>query len=186
MRRWTAPLIAVAAALALWELLVRTGLLSDSSFPAMTDTFGRLFEELGSATSGRAVADTLQGWALGLGIAILLAVPAGMLVGSSRLLYRALRVPIEFLRPIPSVALIPLAVLVYGTGLQSKVFLAAFASFWPLFVQTLYGDPGRRPGRSTTPRARSASPAWSGCAASRCPARCPTSPPASASPPPSR
>ena len=62
-----------------------------------------------------------------------------MLVGSSRLLYRALRVPIEFLRPIPSVALIPLAVLVYGTGLQSKVFLAAFASFWPLFIQTLYG-----------------------------------------------
>ena len=47
--------------------------------------------------------------------------------------------PIEFLRPIPSVALIPLAVLVYGTGLQSKVFLAAFAAFWPLFVQTLYG-----------------------------------------------
>jgi ABC-type nitrate/sulfonate/bicarbonate transport system permease component len=48
-------------------------------------------------------------------------------------------VPIEFLRPIPSVALIPLAVLVYGTGLESKVFLAVFASFWPLFVQTLYG-----------------------------------------------
>ena len=67
------------------------------------------------------------------------AAPAGILVGSSRLAYRALRVPIEFLRPIPSVALIPLAVLVYGTGLESKVFLAVFASFWPLFVQTLYG-----------------------------------------------
>jgi ABC-type nitrate/sulfonate/bicarbonate transport system permease component len=55
------------------------------------------------------------------------------------MLYRAMRVPIEFLRPIPSVALIPLAVLVYGTGLQSKVFLAAFASFWPILIQTLYG-----------------------------------------------
>ena len=83
--------------------------------------------------------NTLQGWALGLGLAILLAVPAGILVGSSALAYRALRVPIEFLRPIPSVALIPLAVLVYGTGLESKVFLAVFASFWPLFVQTMYG-----------------------------------------------
>jgi ABC-type nitrate/sulfonate/bicarbonate transport system permease component len=66
-------------------------------------------------------------------------VPAGILIGSSRWAYRALRVPIEFLRPIPSVALIPLAVLVYGTGLQSKVFLAAFASFWPLLIQTIYG-----------------------------------------------
>jgi ABC-type nitrate/sulfonate/bicarbonate transport system permease component len=138
-RRGVAPLAAVAVVLVLWELLVRTGLLSESSFPAMSDTFARLFEELGSGEFWTAVGKTLEGWALGLGIAIVLAVPIGMLVGSSRLLYRALRVPIEFLRPIPSVALIPLAVLVYGTGLQSKVFLAAFASFWPLFVQTLYG-----------------------------------------------
>ena len=47
--------------------------------------------------------------------------------------------PIEFLRPIPSVALIPLAVLIYGPGLESKVFLVAFASFWPLLIQTIYG-----------------------------------------------
>jgi ABC-type nitrate/sulfonate/bicarbonate transport system permease component len=46
---------------------------------------------------------------------------------------------IEFLRPIPSVALIPLAVLVYGTGLESKVFLAVYASFWPVLVQAIYG-----------------------------------------------
>ena len=95
----------------------------------------------GSATSGfwAAVGNTLQGWALGLGIAALIAIPAGILIGSSRLLYRALRGVIEFLRPIPSVALIPLAVLVYGSGLESKVFLAAFAATWPLLMQTLYG-----------------------------------------------
>ena len=61
------------------------------------------------------------------------------MIGSSALLYRASRGLIEFLRPIPSVALIPLAILIYGTGLQSKVFLAAFASFWQLLVATLYG-----------------------------------------------
>jgi ABC-type nitrate/sulfonate/bicarbonate transport system permease component len=139
VRRWAAPLAAVAAVLVLWELLSRLGVLSETSFPPMTDTFARFFEELGKSEFWSAVGQTLQGWALGLGISIVLAVPIGMLVGSSRLLYRALRVPIEFLRPIPSVALIPLAVLVYGTGLQSKVFLATFAAFWPLFIQTLYG-----------------------------------------------
>ena len=36
-------------------------------------------------------------------------------------------------------ALIPLAILVYGTGLQSKVFLVAFAATWPLLIQTIYG-----------------------------------------------
>ena len=55
------------------------------------------------------------------------------------MLYHAFRPAIEFLRPIPSVALIPLAILVYGTGLQSKVFLVAFASIWPLLIQTIYG-----------------------------------------------
>jgi ABC-type nitrate/sulfonate/bicarbonate transport system permease component len=136
---WAPPLIAIACALALWELLVRTGLLSETSFPAMTDTVAELVKQLGTGDFWSAVLHTLQGWALGLGLAILLAVPTGILVGSSALLYRAVRVPVEFLRPIPSVALIPLAVLVYGTGLESKVFLAVFASFWPLFVQTLYG-----------------------------------------------
>ena len=36
-------------------------------------------------------------------------------------------------------ALIPLAILIYGTGLQSKVFLAAFAATWPLLIQAIYG-----------------------------------------------
>jgi ABC-type nitrate/sulfonate/bicarbonate transport system permease component len=81
----------------------------------------------------------VEGWALGLGIATALAVPIGIVIGSSRLLYRASRAVIEFLRPIPSVALIPLAILIYGTGLQSKVFLATFACFWQMLVQTLYG-----------------------------------------------
>ena len=131
--------MAVACALALWEAAVRSGALSDTSFPPMTETVAELGRQLGTGAFWTALLNTLQGWALGLGLAILLAVPAGILVGSCRLAYRALRVPIEFLRPFPSVALIALAVLVYGTGLESKVFLAVFASFWPLFVQTMYG-----------------------------------------------
>ena len=65
--------------------------------------------------------------------------PAGIVIGSSPLLHRAGRGGDRVPRPIPSVALIPLAVLVYGSGLESKVFLAAFASTWPLLMQTIYG-----------------------------------------------
>jgi ABC-type nitrate/sulfonate/bicarbonate transport system permease component len=132
-------LISIAAALGLWELLTRTDVLPQRHVPTMTDTVAELFELIGTADFWTAVGNTMQGWALGLGIAAALAIPLGIVIGSAPLLYRSLRFVIEFLRPIPSVALIPLAVLVYGTGLESKVFLAAFASFWPLFVQTLYG-----------------------------------------------
>ena len=46
---------------------------------------------------------------------------------------------IEFLRPIPSVALIPLAVVLYGTGMRSTLLLVVYASFWQVLVQVLHG-----------------------------------------------
>jgi ABC-type nitrate/sulfonate/bicarbonate transport system permease component len=66
-------------------------------------------------------------------------VPLGILLGSNEFLARAFRVPIEFLRPIPSAVLIPLLFLTLGTNLKSEVFLATFGAFWPLLVQTMYG-----------------------------------------------
>jgi ABC-type nitrate/sulfonate/bicarbonate transport system permease component len=134
-----APAVAVICVLALWELVVGIGLLNEDHVPSMTATVAELAELLGDASFWSAVGNTLQGWALGLGIAAVLAIPLGILIGSSATAYRSVRFVVEFLRPIPSVALVPLAVLIYGVGLESKVFLAAFASFWPLFVQTLYG-----------------------------------------------
>ena len=134
-----APLAAVAVLLVLWELVVQGGIVAETNIPPASAALSELVTLLGDSEFWSALGATLQGWALGLGIAIALGVPLGLLIGSSRWAYRALRVPIEFLRPIPSVALIPLAVLIYGQGLESKVFLAAFASFWPLLIQTIYG-----------------------------------------------
>jgi ABC-type nitrate/sulfonate/bicarbonate transport system permease component len=133
------PWASVLGVLLLFEVLPRIGVLPRDHFPPISETLSTLAEELGEAGFWEAVGNTLQGWALGLGIAAGLAIPIGIVIGSSRLLYRAMRGVIEFLRPIPSVALIPLAILIYGTGLESKVFLAAFASFWQLLVATLYG-----------------------------------------------
>jgi ABC-type nitrate/sulfonate/bicarbonate transport system permease component len=136
---WLLPWASVIGVLVLFEVLPRIGVLPRDHFPPISETLSTLGEQLGEGRFWEAVGNTLQGWALGLAIAAALAIPIGIVVGSSRLLYRALRGVIEFLRPIPSVALIPLAILIYGTGLESKVFLAAFASFWQLLVATLYG-----------------------------------------------
>ena len=84
-------------------------------------------------------AQTVRGWALGLALATILAVPIGIFLGTNQFALRALRVPIEFLRPIPSAALIPLLFLTLGTTLQSEIFLATFGAFWPLLIQTIYG-----------------------------------------------
>jgi ABC-type nitrate/sulfonate/bicarbonate transport system permease component len=151
--QWAPPVVAVLLLLALWEAVVRAGLIPETSIPPATSAIGELASQVTQAAMWKAVGNTLEGWVIGLGLAVLLGVPAGILIGSSRWMYRALRVPIEFLRPIPSVALIPLAVLVYGTGLQSKVFLATFASFWPLLIQTIYGVQDVDPVATDTARA---------------------------------
>src|ERR687896_1494170 len=133
------PILSIAAALALWELVVRTGLISERDLPTMTTTVGELRSMVETRDFWVAFGETVRGWALGLGIATALAVPIGMLLGSSSFAASAFRVPIEFLRPIPSAALIPLLFLTLGTTLKSEVFLATFGAFWPLLVQTIYG-----------------------------------------------
>jgi len=133
------PVLSIVAALALWEAISRAGLISQDYLPSASTSFGALLDMVKTQEFWLNMAYTVRGWALGLGFAILLAVPAGILLGSSRLAAQAFRVPIEFMRPIPSAVLIPLLFLTLGINLKSEVFLAAFGAFWPLLVQTMYG-----------------------------------------------
>ena len=64
---------------------------------------------------------------------------AGVVIGVVPYLREATASTIEFLRPIPSVALIPLAVLLFGTELRSMLLLVVYASFWQVLIQVLYG-----------------------------------------------
>ena len=131
--------VSVAAFLALWEFVSRAGVISELDLPSMTTTFDKLWEFLNTRDFWAAFAQTVRGWAVGLAVATGLAVPLGIFLGTTDFAARALRVPIEFMRPIPSAALIPLLFLTLGTTLKSEVFLAAFGAFWPLLVQTMYG-----------------------------------------------
>jgi NitT/TauT family transport system permease protein len=85
------------------------------------------------------VLSTIQAWVVGLALATLITVPAGILIGTSDLVYRMSAPVIEFMRPIPSVALIPLGVLLWGQGFTMKVILVAYATAWPILYNTIYG-----------------------------------------------
>ena len=133
------PVVSVAAALGLWELVTRTGVISPKDLSPMSTTVSELWRLGQTGAFWTQFGDTVRGWALGLGIATALAVPLGILLGASDFAAHAFRVPIEFLRPIPSAVLIPLLFLTLGTTLRSEIFLASFGAFWPLLVQTMYG-----------------------------------------------
>ncbi|WP_205650463.1 ABC transporter permease [Actinoplanes solisilvae] len=132
-------LAGLAGLLLLVEALPRLGLVNDAYLPPTSRIATALFDELATAEFWRAVGDTLTGWAIGLAIAVTAGVVVGIVVGAIPVLRAATASTVEFLRPIPSVALIPLAVLLYGTDLGSVLLLVVYAAFWQVLVQVLYG-----------------------------------------------
>jgi len=131
--------LSIVSALLFWELISRTGVISQRDLPAMSTSFNELWSMMQTSHFWWSFADTVRGWFFGLLIAAVLAIPIGIVLGSSDIAATAFRVPIEFLRPIPSAALIPVLFLTIGTNIKSELFLAAFGAFWPLLIQTMYG-----------------------------------------------
>ena len=125
--------------LALVEVLPRIGVVDPAYLPPTSRILAALADEAATGEFWRAVGDTLTAWALGLVIAVVAGVAAGVLIGSIPVLRAATASTVEFLRPIPSVALIPLAVLLYGTDLGSSLLLVVYAAFWQVLIQVLYG-----------------------------------------------
>lgn len=131
--------LGLLALIAMGEILPRTGVVPRRYFPTTSEIATALVGELGEPSFWSDLLDTLQGWALGLAIASVAGIAIGILLGSSHLLRDITASTIEFLRPIPSVALIPLAVLLFGTSIESKLLLVVYAAFWQMLIQVLYG-----------------------------------------------
>ncbi|SCL33768.1 ABC-type nitrate/sulfonate/bicarbonate transport system, permease component [Micromonospora rhizosphaerae] len=128
-----------ATFVALLEVVPRIGLVSPDYLPPASRIGVALAELVGEASFWTALGDTVRGWFLGLVIAVVLGIAVGFVIGTVPVLREFTASTIEFLRPIPSVALIPLAVLVFGTDLRSVLLLVVYASFWQVLVQVLYG-----------------------------------------------
>jgi ABC-type nitrate/sulfonate/bicarbonate transport system permease component len=128
-----------ATLLLLIEVLPRIGVVSPQYLPPTSRIATALADEASTGRFWSAVGDTLIGWALGLAIAVVAGVVIGVIIGSVPALRALTASTVEFLRPIPSVALIPLAVLLYGTDLESTLLLVVYAAFWQVLVQVLYG-----------------------------------------------
>jgi len=107
--------------------------------PRASTVVRRMFELLQDPKFLNHVLATLHAWAVGLALATLISVPIGILIGTSELAYKMSSPLIEFMRPIPSVALIPLGILLWGQGFSMKIILVAYATTWPILFNTVYG-----------------------------------------------
>ncbi|MEN2738246.1 ABC transporter permease [Microbacterium sp. X-17] len=122
------------------ELVVRTGVVVDPQYlPPVSAVLARSLQLAGDPAFLADIGSTMAAWVFALLIAVVVGVPGGIALATSRTGYAASSSVIAAIRPIPAVALIPLALLVFGNGLGMKVGLAAFGIVWPILFNTMYG-----------------------------------------------
>lgn len=129
-----ALVVPVAGLLAL-EWYARSIGFSDSIAPP-SKALAELLKALGDGTLLKATGFTLYAAAVGLGLGGGLGILLGLVLGLSQRAAQAAFLSMEVFRPIPSVALIPLAMLVFGFGVDMEASIVAFATFWPLAILT--------------------------------------------------
>jgi NitT/TauT family transport system permease protein len=120
------------------EAICRSGLVDRSYLTPPSIVLLRVVRLMGDTSFLQDIAFTLKAWSVGLLAAIVIAVPCGLLLGSLPIVNSAVRMVIEFLRPIPAVALIPLVILMVAEQTRIEQILAAYAALWPILINTVY------------------------------------------------
>ncbi len=125
--------------LLLWEAIVRSGFAVYDYLPApsaIVESFPVLLGDRGAlGETLHTVGATLLGWA----IAVAIGMSLGALLGFSRTARDYGLATVELLRPIPAVALVPVAMLLYGFSIQTELVVIIIPSIWPVLVSTMRG-----------------------------------------------
>ena len=155
-RELAAGIVVPVLVVALWQVSAMLGWVNPQVLPSPAAVVHKWFEYLlplqaydpaaGSwlawAFSGELIGDTFSsmyrvvvGFVVGAGLAL----PLGLVMGSSKRMYAWLNPLMQVLRPIPPIAYIPLAILWFGLGNAPAVFLIALGAFFPVLMNTIAG-----------------------------------------------
>jgi ABC-type nitrate/sulfonate/bicarbonate transport system permease component len=137
---WIGSGAVFAGFVALWWAASHAGWISRVFLPTPEATFASLQD--GLATGGELAAFTLatvlrmlQGWLL----ASLIGIGLGALIGISPTARAYLQPTLEFVRPLPASALLPLAIAMFGLSPAMVLFVVAFGAMWPVLLATVHG-----------------------------------------------
>lgn len=129
-------ILALLVIFALWEVCVRVGIFP-SMAPSMIDVFVSIFKVLANPTFWAALGNTLLASTTGWLIACAIGIVCGLLIGSIRLLDRSTSTVVEFGRAFPTIALMPVVMLLLGATLTMEVTMVVLAAVWPVLVQSI-------------------------------------------------
>lgn len=132
-------MVGVIAVLAVWQLLASLRLVQPEYFPTATTVLRVAASLVVQPAFLGQLLGTLGAMLLGLIIATVVAVPIGIVLGRFAVLYRMTSLLVEAMRPIPALALVPVAILLFGLSNATTVSLVVWTSIWPILINSVYG-----------------------------------------------
>ncbi len=137
---WRLASIAVALGLiALWQVVADLKLVSPVFLPAPDRAWNSLVRGFSSGVLGDKLLGTLEHMFYGWFVASVLGIVIGALIGSSPAVRAYVGPTLEFLRPLPVSAIIPVAIAVLGLTQSMVLFVIAFGAIWPMLLATVHG-----------------------------------------------
>ncbi|MBK4735390.1 ABC transporter permease [Noviherbaspirillum pedocola] len=151
------PLLGLCLMVALWEFAFRMRLIDPVLLPSPVQALSAFWHGLREGTLWVDFERTIVRTASSFGIALVLAVPLGILLGSSDKVYQALEFPIDFFRSTPASAMFPLFLILFGSGEGTKIAVAAFGAALAILFNVAYGVMHARKQRQLAARVMGAS-----------------------------
>ncbi len=130
---------AFAAIIAIWQALVLTVFHASPIFPGPYDVLRALFVDMDWRDTLRDCAISLSRVAVGATTAIVAGTSLGLACSSLPRIGRFLAAILEYFRPIPPIAWVPLAILWFGIGEMPSYFIIFLATFFPVFTNSFAG-----------------------------------------------
>lgn len=129
----------LVALVLVWEVLVRYHVLDFEYLPAPSGIAAACMPLIASGDVFQQTLHTFAAVAMGWSVAAVLGVALGIALGLSSFLRRWSLASFEVLRPLPAIAFLPLALLLFNFSLRTELVLMIYASVWPAFVNTMGG-----------------------------------------------
>ncbi len=151
------PFVGVAVLLAVWSLTVWARVVDPVLLPSPIATFRAMWIGMTSGKLGADFFKTVERTIFSTAIASVIAIPLGILLGSSEKVYRSVEFLIDFFRSTPASAMFPLFLVLFGVGDRTKISVAAFGAALVILFNVAYGVMNARKTRILAARVMGAS-----------------------------
>jgi sulfonate transport system permease protein len=133
------PVVGVAGLVAIWSMATWQQWVDPVLLPSPIATFKALWQGMNGGALGFDFVKTVYRTAASTLIAAVIAIPLGIVLGSSEKLYRSLEFVIDFFRSTPASAMFPLFLVLFGVGDETKISVAAFGAILVILFNVAYG-----------------------------------------------